>query len=139
MGDVQVSSVTPSTHIEKVTGEKVVEVIHSERGSSPTTLQTAAINYWLEHGGTKGNAMRAVGYSESMCINPQKVFGTVGAKEILEYMGADEQAAIAAVKRNLTAKKSMHLTFPSYNPEKALEHEEIMNRTGEDLTEQMLR
>lgn len=98
-------------------------------------MQAAAIAYWLEHGGSKGDAMRAVGYSEAMALNPNRVFGSAGVRTLAEGTGAGEAAAIEAVKRNLEARRTNHATFPPYSPEKKLEYEQRTNELGEDHTE----
>ncbi len=48
--------------------------------------------------------MRAAGYSEAVVNSPQKVFASPYVKKLMQEVGLTESDALAAVKRNLSAK-----------------------------------
>ncbi len=50
-------------------------LVNIARKGKGTPKQKSAIAMYLENGGSQGEAMRAVGYSEKTALNPSKVFG----------------------------------------------------------------
>lgn len=64
-----------------------------------------AIKHLAENGGTKGDALRAAGYSEQVALSPSKVFNSQVVRDILASVGIDEQSTGRILKRNMNAKK----------------------------------
>lgn len=73
----------------------------------PTVRQLAAVAALVENGrgSSKGDALRAAGYSEAMATHPQRVFGTPVVRDILASVGVDEESTGRTLKRNINAKR----------------------------------
>lgn len=64
-----------------------------------------AVQYLGENGGTKGDALRAVGYSEKVAENPQRVFNSPVVRDILASVGISEESTGRVLKRNINARR----------------------------------
>lgn len=83
-----------------------------------------AIQTWLEKGGSKADALRKAGFSDSVVDKPSKVFNTEYAMGVLERAGVDLDGALKQLNRKVTSRKLEHLTFPPFNEEK---HDKSIN------------
>lgn len=92
-------------------------------------MKDRAIQTWLAKGGNKSDAMREVGYAETMARNPQKIFNTEYAMEILEKAGVDLEGALKQLNRKVTSRRLEHLTFPPFNEQK---HDKSINGDNSD-------
>lgn len=99
------------------------------------SLKDRAIQVWLEKGGSKADAMREVGYADSMVKNPQKVFNTEYAMEKLEEAGVDLNGALKQLNRKVNSRRLDHMTFPPFNKEK---HDKSINAgISDDLSDDL--
>ena len=106
-----------------IKGQRTNEITKSVQAGN-VSLQDRALQTWLENGGTKADAMREVGYSESMALNPQKVFNTPYAMEKLAEAGVDLNGALKQLNRKVKSRRLDHMTFPPFNKEK---HDKSIN------------
>ena len=88
---------------------------------TPSERQKLAVMLLVENGGNKGKAIRDAGYSEAMAKTPDKVFGSEGVQALMESIGVTPQSVMKVIARHTNARKPVHMVFPTYNPEKALE------------------
>lgn len=102
---------------------------------TPLSMKDRAIQTWLAKGGNKSDAMREVGYSETMARNPQKIFNTEYAMEVLERAGVDLDGALKQLNRKVTSRRLDHLVFPCFNEKKA--DESIKGDISDDLLDDL--
>ena len=79
----------------------------------PTIKQAEAIATHVANGGSKADALRAVGYSEAIARNPQRVFNSPIVQAILEEAGVEIVPLIRDLHRMAkTAGKVDYAEFP---------------------------
>lgn len=114
---------------------KKVPTILIPRGIRATPRQVQVVRALLENGGTKADALRAANYSPTMVKNPAKVFNSRAIVAILDAMGLGEASLAERHKELLGAVYLNHMTFPTYNVEKAKERIEEDKKEGTDQSE----
>jgi len=106
------------------------------RAFVPSERLKTALDYLGQYGGSKANALRHAGYSEKIARNPQRVFNTETVQGILESIIKPEHL-VGRLKRHVYARRSVHMTFPTFNPEKSKERAEMDEAEGTDSSEKI--
>lgn len=88
-----------------------------------------AIQIWGEKGGSKADALREAGFSNKIIDNPQRVFNTPYAMEVLEKAGVDLDGALKQLNRKVKSRSLDNMTFPPFNKEK---HDKSINGENSD-------
>jgi len=109
------------------------------KAREPSERQKLALLNVGANGGKKAKAIRDAGYSESMARNPSKVFNSPAIMAMAESIGIKPSTVMQTIKRHMNARKSCHMVFPAYNPEKARKWAEEMKESKEDNTEKIYK
>ncbi|OGG65130.1 hypothetical protein A2Z56_02465 [Candidatus Kaiserbacteria bacterium RIFCSPHIGHO2_12_45_16] len=88
---------------------------------TPSERQKLAVMLLGENGGNKRKAALDAGYSQKMADNPKRIFGSEGVQELMASIGVTPQSVLKVIERHTKARKPVHMVFPTYDPEKALE------------------
>jgi len=79
----------------------------------PTLMQKAAAKHWLANGGSLSDSMRAVGYTESMARNSQKLSTSKGFIKILEKAGLSDESLAQGHYELLASAHIVQQKFPA--------------------------
>lgn len=112
--------------------------ILQQRARKPSLRQVRAVELYLgDNGGkSKREALLEAGYSQKMADNPERVFESRAASQLMEEMGVTTKTGIEILKRNTNAMMPAHFTFPPFIGTKDAKGTEVENN-GSQLGEQM--
>lgn len=102
---------------------------------SPSERQGLAVQHLVVHGGSKAEALRAVGYSEAVANTPSKVFGSAGVQELLAKHGITENTIVSKLKDRLKRKKIVQVKIPLHQDDVDLNEKGEYERNFTMLTD----
>lgn len=83
-----------------------------QRAFIPSERQALAVKHLVEHGGSKREALIAVGYSQAMADNPERVFGSPKLQKLLAEHGISENTVFSTLSKRMRRKKIMQVKIP---------------------------
>ena len=106
------------------------------RARVPSERQLLAVQYLAENPRNKGEALRKAGYGKDAIAHPSRVFSSETIQGLL-YDVMKPEHILGRLKRHVYARRSVHMTFPTFNPEKSKERAEMDEAEGTDSSEKI--